>query len=112
MAAAGAPAGAGGTPAPAAFMVGEGPAARGRRVGVVVVPTRVSARRTGATGTRCENDDGRTAADGVDAGPGPTAFVALTVKVYAVSLRSPVRVADVADPDTVALAPAGEDVTV
>src|SRR6476661_8739229 len=50
------------------------PAGSGVRTGLVVVPERVSRIRAGATGTRCEKDDGRTAADGVDAGPGPTAL--------------------------------------
>src|SRR6478752_2285459 len=68
-AAAVAPAGTGEPAAPATLMVRAAPAASGVRTGLVVVPERVSRIRVGATGTRCENDDGRTAADGVDAGP-------------------------------------------
>src|SRR2546428_698150 len=45
-----------------------------------------------------------------DAAPAPAALVATTEKVYAVPLVSPVRVAEV--PVTVALAPAGLEVTV
>jgi hypothetical protein len=46
---------------------------------------------------------GVTAADGDDAGPVPTALVAVTVNVYAVPLVSPDTVTDVAGglPDTV-----------
>jgi hypothetical protein len=45
-----------------------------------------------------------------DAGPVPTAFVAVTVKVYAVPLASPSTSAPVCEVET--LAPPGVDVTV
>jgi len=54
---------------------------------------------------------GITAADGADAGPVPMAFVAVTVKVYAVPFVSPTRVAVFA-PVVVAVMPSGDEVTV
>jgi hypothetical protein len=54
--------------------------------------------------------DGVTAFDGLDAGPVPTAFVAVTVNVYDVPLVKPVTVWVVLDPDDVN--PPGLDVTV
>jgi hypothetical protein len=51
----------------------------------------------GAPGGPC----GVTEPDGADAGPAPTAFVAVTVNVYVVPLASPLIVADVALPATV-----------
>ena len=81
IAAAVAPAGTGDPVTPATLMVSEAPAAIAVRTGLAVVPTRVSSRRVGVTGTRCEKDEGRTAADGVEAGPAPMTFVAVTVKV-------------------------------
>jgi hypothetical protein len=56
--------------------------------------------------------DGVTLFEGTEAGPSPAALVAVTVNVYAVSLVRPVRVALVAGAATVALAPAGLEVTV
>jgi hypothetical protein len=53
---------------------------------------------------------GVTLFEGADASPVPTAFVAVTVKVYAVPLASPVTVMGEAAPLT--LPPPGEDVTV
>ena len=49
--------------------------------------------------------------DGLDAGPAPTAFVAVTVNVYAVPFDKPVTVAVVTFPATVALAPPGDATT-
>ena len=51
------------------------------------------------------------AADGVDDGPVLTAFLAVTMNVYAVPLVNPVTVADVA-PVVVAVLPPGDAVTV
>ena len=53
---------------------------------------------------------GVTADDALEAVPGPIALVALTVKVYAVPLVSPVTV--IGDEGPVARRPPGEDVTV
>jgi len=53
---------------------------------------------------------GVTEFDGAEAGPGPTAFVAVTVKVYAVPFASPVTVIGEAAP--VAVMPLGLEVTV
>ena len=56
---------------------------------------------------------GVTAADGADAGPVPTTLAAVTVKVYAVPLVSPVTVAVVVVPfGVVAVKLPGEEVTV
>jgi hypothetical protein len=55
--------------------------------------------------------EGVTAFDGADAGPVPRAFVAVTVKVYAVPLTRPPTVAVVA-PLVVATRPPGAEVTV
>jgi len=55
---------------------------------------------------------GVTALDAAEAAEVPIAFVAVTVNVYDVLLVSPVTVADVVDPDTVAVRPPGDDVTV
>jgi hypothetical protein len=54
---------------------------------------------------------GLTVLDGADAEPVPIAFVAVTVKVYAVPLVSPVTVA-VRAPVVLDVNPPGEDVTV
>ena len=54
-------------------------------------------------------DDGVTPPDGLDVGPVPTRFVAVTVKVYAVPLVRPATVAEVAA--VVAVAPPGDAVT-
>jgi hypothetical protein len=62
----------------------------------------------GAPGTLA----GTTALEGVDAGPVPTALVAVTVNVYEVPLVSPVTVAVVLLPPAVAVSPPGEEVTV
>ena len=53
---------------------------------------------------------GVTADDAVESVPVPTALVAVTVKVYAVPLVSPVTV--IGDEAPVAVRPPGEDVTV
>jgi len=63
-------------------------------------------RFVGAPGTPA----GVTLFDGADAGPAPTALVAVTVKVYAVPLARPPTVIGEAGP--VALMPPGDDVTV
>ncbi len=55
---------------------------------------------------------GVTAFDGVDAGPVPTPLVAITVKVYAVPLVSPVTVIDVHGAVQLALTLPGLDVAV
>jgi hypothetical protein len=55
---------------------------------------------------------GATEFDGAEAGPVPTALVAVTVKVYVVPLVSPVTVALVPLPLAVAVRPPGDDVTV
>jgi hypothetical protein len=55
---------------------------------------------------------GVTEFDAADAGPLPTELVAVTVKVYAVPLVSPVTVALVALPPAVAVWPPGDAVTV
>lgn len=55
---------------------------------------------------------GVTAAEGVDDGPVPTAFVAVTVNVYDVPFDSPVTVAERAEPMTDAVAVPGEALTV
>jgi hypothetical protein len=60
----------------------------------------------------CDWLGGFTALDGWDALLVPTAFVAVTVKVYQTPLESPVTVADVADPPAVAVTPPGDEVTV
>jgi len=62
----------------------------------------------GAPGT---TGSGVTAADGADAAPVLTAFLAVTVNVYGVPFVSPVTVA-VTAPVVVAVRPPGEDVTV
>ena len=53
---------------------------------------------------------GVTEFDGAEAGPGPTALVAVTVKVYAVPLTRPGTV--IGDADPVAVMPFGNEVTV
>jgi len=53
---------------------------------------------------------GVTEFDGAEAGPVPTALVAVTVKVYAVPFASPVTVIGDADPE--AVMPFGNEVTV
>ncbi len=56
---------------------------------------------------------GVTAFEGVDAGPVPAPFVAVTVKVYEVPFMSPVTVAVVVVPlAVVAVTPPGAEVTV
>jgi hypothetical protein len=62
----------------------------------------------GASGTVA----GTTAFDASDGALEPTALVAWTVKVYDVTLVSPVMVAAVAVPGTVAVAPPGVATTV
>jgi hypothetical protein len=54
--------------------------------------------------------EGVTLFDGADGAPAPAALLATTVNVYAVPLVKPVKIALV--PVTVALAPAGLEVTV
>src|SRR5437870_861557 len=71
--------------------------------------TRVGAPGAVSTGTGM-GATGVTLVEGAEAALEPIALVATTVKVYAVPLVRPVNVADV--PATVALAPAGVDVTV
>jgi hypothetical protein len=56
--------------------------------------------------------DGITEFDGADAGLVPLGFVAVTVNVYAVPLFSPLTVAAVVEPLTVAVCPPGLAVTV
>jgi hypothetical protein len=56
--------------------------------------------------------DGVTAPEAADADPTPTPFAAVTVKVYAVPFVSPVTVALVAVPLTLADCPPGDAVTV
>jgi len=56
--------------------------------------------------------DGVTCADAADADDVPIAFVAVTVNVYTVPLVNPVTVADVLNPDAVAVMPSELDVTV
>ena len=66
----------------------------------------VATGEVGAPGTVA----GVTAADAADAAPGPTAFVAVTVKVYAVPLvRPPTLIGDAAP---VPVRPPGLEVTV
>jgi hypothetical protein len=50
--------------------------------------------------------------EGAEAGPVPAAFVAVTVKVYAVPLVSPITMALLALPPALAVTAPGEDVTV
>jgi len=56
--------------------------------------------------------DGVTALEAAEAGPVPAALAAVTVNVYAVPLTRPATVAEVADPDAVAVRPPGAEVTV
>jgi len=53
-----------------------------------------------------------TAADGAETSPVPTAFVAVTVKVYDVPLERPVTTAVRVEPSTTAVLPPGLAVTV
>lgn len=55
---------------------------------------------------------GVTLLDATEAVEVATELVAVTVKVYTVPLVSPVTVAEVADPEAVAVLPPGEEVTV
>ena len=57
-------------------------------------------------------ETGVTLLEGAEAGPLPATFAAVTVKVYAVPLVRPLRVAVLAVPATVLLPPAGFEVTV
>ena len=55
---------------------------------------------------------GTTALEAAEAGPVPTAFVAVTVNVYEVPFVSPVTVAESVEPPTLAVAPPGLAVAV
>src|SRR5260370_27728035 len=68
----------------------------------------VTSRPAGAPGTVA----GVTELDGDEAGPVPTALVAVTVKVYLVPLVRPLTVALVAVPLALAVIPPGDEVTV
>ena len=71
---------------------------------VAVTPVGAPGAVIGATGV--------TLLEASDAGPVPTAFVAVTTKLYETPFVNPVSVALVAGAATVALPPAGIDVTV
>src|SRR6185436_20476995 len=79
------------------------------KVTVACVLPAVALALVGAPGTVL----GVTLFDGTEAGPGPAAFVAMTVNVYAVPLTSPVTecVSDVV-PALLSTPPAGFEVTV
>src|SRR5438552_18947897 len=106
-----APVAAGPPPRRTASTLSAPPAARGATDGAPL-PVRVSRMRVGGNGRyRPSAPEGITTFDPPD-WLAPTVFVAVTLKLYEVPLLSPVMIAQVCVPATVAVTPPGDEVTV
>src|SRR5712692_5077802 len=102
---------AGTPPRPTTSTLSTPPAARGAVDGTPFA-VRVSRIRVGATGRYWPSQpEGITAFDPPD-WLAPTLFIAVTLKLYEVPLVSPVTMAHVCEPPTVAVRPPGFEVTV